>query len=120
MKPLTILACAASIMLASCSFGSYSYVTAENVSFPIDKVQLGGNCPNVIATCGKPFMTDKYTENGKNIIVFHYKEIVYLNGYPYEVNTQLFFENNSLISIKQSDVRIVNTNINVNSEKKQQ
>lgn len=100
------------VLLGSCA------IPKAYTVFPIDKIRLGTNKMSVTNVCGRPFMTDFYINSGKKIEVLYYKEPARILNEGFIITTTLTFENDSLISIKQSDKSISNMELSLDSIQK--
>lgn len=94
------------IILSFCVsiLGLYSCSIAPTLSkFPVSDIRLGLNKSDVKKQCGFPFRSDVFTRNHKRIDVFYYKEPARVQCERFIITTALTFENDSLVSIIQSD-----------------
>ena len=96
--------------------GLYSCSIAPTLSkFPVSDIRLGLNKADVKKQCGFPFRTDVFTRNHKRIDVLYYKEPARVQCERFIITTALTFENDSLVSIIQSDRLISGFDFSVDS-----
>ena len=94
------------IILSFCVsiLGLYSCSIVPTLSkFPVSDIRLGLNKADVKKQCGFPFRSDVFTRNHKRIDVLYYKEPARVLCEGFIITTALTFENDSLVSIIQSD-----------------
>ena len=96
--------------------GLYSCSIAPTLSkFPVSDIPLGLNKADVKKQCGFPFRSDVFTRNNKRIDVLYYKEPARVLCEGFIITTALTFENDSLVSIIQSDRLISGLDLSVDS-----
>ena len=96
--------------------GFYSCSIAPTLSkFPVSDIRLGLNKEDVKKRCGFPFRSDVFTRNHKRIDVLYYKEPARVLCEGFIITTALTFENDSLVSIIQSDRLISGPDLSVDS-----
>ena len=94
----------------------YSCSIAPTLSkFPVSDIRLGLNKEDVKKRCGFPFRTDVFTRNHKKIDILYYKEPARVQCEGFIITTALTFENDSLVSIIQSDRLISGLDLSVDS-----
>ena len=106
------------IILSFCVsiLGLYSCSIVPTLSkFPVSDIRLGLNKADVKKQCGFPFRSDVFTRNHKRIDVFYYKEPARVECERFIITTALTFENDSLVSIIQSDRPISGLALSVDS-----
>ena len=92
--------------------GLYSCSIAPTLSkFPVSDIRLGLNKADVKKQCGFPFRS----RNHKRIDVLYYKEPARVQCEGFIITTALTFENDSLVSIIQSDRPISGLELSVDS-----
>lgn len=94
-----------SVALSSCAF------TYRTTKFTPNDMYIGMDKELVLKTFGTPFKSSRYVDQGKNMEILHYKEIVEVMAYDYDLTTILLFENSKLIKITQEDERIQDVTI---------
>ena len=96
--------------------GFHSCSTVPTLSkFPVSDIRLGLNKADVKKNCGFPFRSDVFTRNHKKIDVLYYKEPARVECERFIITTALTFENDSLVSIIQSDRLISGLDLSVDS-----
>ena len=96
--------------------GFHSCSTVPTLSkFPVSDIRLGLNKADVKKNCGFPFRSDVFTRNHKKIDVLYYKEPARVRNKEFIITTALTFENDSLVSIIQSDRLISGLDLSVDS-----
>ncbi|WP_423128665.1 hypothetical protein [Gaoshiqia sp. Z1-71] len=95
--------------------GLYSCAGYRTTQFTSNSVCIGMNKESVVKKFGKPFKTDTYTEDKKNIEILYYKEIVDVSSYTYVLTSILLFENSILTKITQEEEYIPDISIKTQS-----
>lgn len=85
-----------SIILYSCAGYRTTQFTNKSINIGMDK-------ESVMKKFGKPFKTNSYIENSKNIDILYYKEVVDVSSYTYVLTSVLLFENSTLAKISQEE-----------------
>ncbi len=99
------------LIVTLCSCVIYKGAT----QFTADSIRLGMDKEYVMKTFGKPFKTDSYIEDGKNIDILYYKEALYKPVRGYVITTVLRFENSTLMRISQEDEYISDERVLIQS-----
>ena len=93
----------------------YSCAGYRTTHFTSNSVSIGMNKESAIKKFGKPFKTDSYAADKKNIDILYYKEIVDVSSYTYMLTSILLFENSILTKITQEEEFIPDVSIKTQS-----
>ena len=103
------------LVLCLLSMTLYSCAGYRTTQFTSNSICIGMNKESVIKKFGKPFKTDSYPEDKKNIEILYYKEIVDVSSYTYALTSILLFENSILTKITQEEEFIPDISIKTQS-----